>query len=351
MPFGLSTATHVLTRITKPICVYITKHGIRHTIFINDGKVNGADQKILLWAFKFVLDTSKRAGFVIASKKTDSHQSVSTRKLYLGFEIDSIAMTVKAQEHKLATVREAIIKILQVRAAVEAKALASVIGKMIALEAALGPVVQLLSRAAQIDLAEAVDQFGWKACIVLSAQARDSLDTFIQDMHFFNCSSIQSPANATPLRAILSNCDLRTDVHGWNTISKDQKKIVAGDASDKAVCAYGVAGLPDLYLQAKLTDTESKYSSGHRELLTVKYALQKQADVFKALKSTTVLWLTDSTNMVAFLSKGSTKRHILPDILQKAESQDLAHSGVQGRLSHSRSRPRHSLLRSRRLGH
>ena len=40
MPFGLATATHCLTRLTKPICIYITRNGIRHTIFIDDGKVN-----------------------------------------------------------------------------------------------------------------------------------------------------------------------------------------------------------------------------------------------------------------------------------------------------------------------
>ena len=81
MLFGLSTATHVLTRLTKPICVFITRHGIRHTIFIDDGKVNGADKEILLWAFNFVLDTLKRAGFVISRKKTDNNTTVDRKKV------------------------------------------------------------------------------------------------------------------------------------------------------------------------------------------------------------------------------------------------------------------------------
>ena len=316
MPFGLSTATHVLTRLTKPICLYITRHGIRHTIFIDDGKVNGADKEILLWAFQFVLDTLRQAGFVVSEKKSDTPASVDTTKVYLGFQIDSVDMVIKAQDHKISSVREAILRLLRVKTPTEAKILASVIGKVIALEAALGAVIQLLSRAAQADLAEAVDKFGWKAKIRLSELAKDCLQTLATDLEFFNGSPIQFTANATPLRAILDNCLSATPVHGWHALQEKDKKIAAGDASDKAVCAYGVTGLPDLYLQVKLKDHKMKFSSGHRELLTVKYALQKKVHIFEELKSSTILWLTDSTNMVAFLSKGSTRRHILPDILQ-----------------------------------
>ena len=100
----------------------------------------------------------------------------------------------------------------------------------------------------------------------------------------------------------MDKCDSDLPVHGWSRLNETRKRIVAGDASDKAVCAYGVSGIPDLFLQAKLSQEESQLSSGHRELLTVKYALQHKADLFKSLHSTTVLWLTDSTNMVAFLS-------------------------------------------------
>ena len=307
------SATHVLTRMTKPICVYITRHGIRHTIFIDDGKVNGADRELLMWAFTFVLDTLRRAGFIISQKKTDTKDSVGTSKVYLGFEIDSVAMTVKAQPSKLAPVKDAVRRLVGSDKPVQAKAVASVIGKVISLEPALGPVVQLLSRTAQMDLAQAVEDFGWNVKLRLSAQAKNTLQWLIQDFDFFNGTAIKSPANATLLRAILDGCSSDTPIHGWKALHK--KQVAAGDASDKAVCAYGVTGIPDLYLQAVLSSEERTLSSGHRELLTVKYVLEKKTEVFKALSSNTILWLTDSTNMVAFLSKGSTKQAIMTDIL------------------------------------
>ena len=205
--------------------------------------------EILLWAFRFVLDTLRRAGFIFSVKKTDTEQSVSTSKVYLGFEIDSIAMTVKAQPHKLPSVKKAIRSIISNDAAVEAKALASVIGKVNSLEPALGPVVQLLSKTAQMNLAQVVEDFGWKAKIHLSLQAKNTLQWLVQDMDFFNGSAIKSTASATPLRAILDDCSSEAPVHGWKALQK--KQVAAGDASDRAICAYGVAGIPDLYIQAK----------------------------------------------------------------------------------------------------
>ena len=34
MPFGLASAVHLITRMTKPLCSYIAKNGIRHSIYI-----------------------------------------------------------------------------------------------------------------------------------------------------------------------------------------------------------------------------------------------------------------------------------------------------------------------------
>ena len=50
--------------------------------------------------------------------------------------------------------------------------------------------------------------------------------------------------------------------------------------------------------------------------MTVKYTLEKRPDEFKDVPFSTIPWLTDSINMVAFLNKGSSKRHTMPDILQ-----------------------------------
>lgn len=65
-----------------------------------------------------------------------------------------------------------------------------------------------------------------------------------------------------------------------------------------------------------MSEEEKSLSSGHRELLTVKYTLEHKGEILRNLPSRTVLWLTDSSNMEAFLTKGSTKKHIMRDILE-----------------------------------
>ena len=250
----------------------------------------------------------------MSQKKSDSLSSVSHKKIYLGFEIDSKLMQVKAREDKILTAEKAIDNITKHKhRKVKVKDMAAMVGKAIALQPATGPVVQLLTRSAQIDIADTVESFGWSGWLIVSEETRNSLMELRDSLREFNGSIIKSAETATPLRVILDDCDSEAVVHGWEDLHR--KKVVAGDASNKAVCAYGVEGIPDLYIQAALSEEEGKLSSGHRELLTVKVTLEKKKNLLKSLQSSTFLWLTDSTNMVSFLTKGSTKRHILPVIM------------------------------------
>lgn len=60
-----------------------------------------------------------------------------------------------------------------------------------------------------------------------------------------------------------------------------------------------------------------QYSSGHRELVAVLAALKQGAkDLSLDLGVRSVFWLTDSANLVVFLTKGSTKKPIQKDILE-----------------------------------
>ena len=72
-------------------------------------------------------------------------------------------------------------------------------------------------------------------------------------------------------------------------------------------------------MQYVLTEEESKLSSGQRELLTVLRALQQEKEFLDKLGGTTLLWLTDFTNLESFLTKGSMKIEIQEQILQVFE--------------------------------
>ena len=88
--------------------------------------------------------------------------------------------------------------------------------------------------------------------------------------------------------------------------------IVAGDASSTAVCAYSLQSPSRFFFQDLLSPDEVTLSSGHRELLTLKKALLASC----IPPSSSVVWYTDSTNLVSFWEKGSSKPLIQLDVIE-----------------------------------
>jgi hypothetical protein len=94
-------------------------------------------------------------------------------------------------------------------------------------------------------------------------------------------------------------------------------KIWCGDASQNAVCAYSVMGSTSFFFKKMLSDEEASKSSGQRELLTVKYTLMSLRGKEQTRAThTTVYWLSDSENLVAFLARGSRKPEIQQTVLE-----------------------------------
>ena len=174
MPFGLASAVKCITRMTKPLCGYISSKGIRHSIYIDDGNVLARALALVIAHLAFVLGALRQAGFVIAEDKTDTAETVSQVKLYLGFVLDSQKMTVRVSEEKLTNLRQALREVTESRGKVKAKTVAKAIGKLVAAEPALGPTVQLLSRMAQNELAQATEENGWNTWMLVSEQAKES---------------------------------------------------------------------------------------------------------------------------------------------------------------------------------
>ena len=68
--------------------------------------------------------------------------------------------------------------------------------------------------------------------------------------------------------------------------------------------------------QSILQEAERSLSSGQRELLAVLRALQQDRALFEQLRHEKIVWLTDSTNLVSFLTKGTMKMAIQQQVLQ-----------------------------------
>ena len=107
--------------------------------------------------------------------------------------------------------------------------IASVIGKILALEAAVRPRVQLLSRMAQFELADQVEATeSWNVKITLSTVAREGLQHIKDRISSWNGQLIEHLSNATPLKAILGESSHVGSRQWWGD---KPDAIIAGDAS------------------------------------------------------------------------------------------------------------------------
>ena len=218
-------------------------------------------------------------------------------------------MCVSASASKLQDITD-LVRLTLGSAPYTARQLAKILGKLIALTPALGPIAMVLCRLAQSELAAFTDSHSWSSSLTLSSSASDALLLLVDSFPDFNGAPIRNESTAVPLTRYLPNSDPDRCVYG-----PPPDAIIASDASQHAVCSYDVHGANGFFHQEVLSLTESAYSSGHRELLAVLSALQSETQASFSGTASSVYWLTDSQNLVTFLTKGSSKPAIQATVL------------------------------------
>jgi len=123
-------------------------------------------------------------------------------------------------------------------------------------------------------------------------------------------------ANGAPIRSVLNDIKVKTVLN--NLITKQvtvphlrgvQEVIMVSDASSFKVVAYDLLTSEKDEVNMLFTEEERGWSSGLRELTAVKKAVDMWF-VTKKVTNKHVYWCNDSTNVVAFLTKGSGLPHV-----------------------------------------
>ena len=294
LPFGLAPAAAIMTRIVKPILAYLASLGIRASIYLDDLKINAATKSLAWEHYQITRSVFRRAGFVISVEKSDEFSDISQQKMYLGFIMDSVKMTATASADKLHSVM-AFIRDKLSFSRISVKDLAKIAGRLAALRPAFGHLVLLVTRSSYRAIEEHVDSFGWSGFLVIPDDVIRELTLFLEYAPALNGFPLLQEHRQQAIQDLLP-----------------EAVIVAGDASASAVCAYSLQSPSKFFFQDVLSPDEVILSSGHRELLTLKKALM--ADCIPS--SSSVVWYTDSTNLVSFWEKGSSKPLIQMDIIE-----------------------------------
>ena len=320
LPFGAASAVHCITKVMKPIVAHLAEQGIRHTIYLDDGKVNGATEAEAVKQFNYTTSCLTQAGWRISAEKSDKPENASQIKEYLGFIIDSRQMKVFLTEEKMSGMTKALTNFIKQSKSgqVKLRQLAKVLGMMQSMEPAMGNFPLIFARQPYFELELGVQKWGWKGYTRMSEEAIQSLEEFNHRIPELNREIIKTSANEIAVISILGEPGrFMKNKNIANHVRSLQKEIWVSDASAIAVCAYSMASKNDTFFIGKLSQEESLLSSGARELIAVQKALAAHQEVQGPWKENTLIyWVSDSTNLVTFLTKGSKKAEIQKTVIE-----------------------------------
>ena len=138
-----------------------------------------------------MLSDLKEAGFILSTDKC--HLKPSQIGDWLGFIIDLMHGQFCVPDHKLAKLKGSIRSVAQLEK-VPACVLASVVGQVMSMSLALGPITRLRTRAVYADINHSCS---WADQLVLLAESQTELKFWLDNVEFLNGKPIWFSSGAT----------------------------------------------------------------------------------------------------------------------------------------------------------
>ena len=271
LPFGLATACYIFTKLIRPLVKCWRGDGLRAVVYLDDGIVAANGIEAARRASEMVKQDLAKAGFIAHKEK--SQWTPSQKMHWLGFDLDLEEGVVSVPPHKIQRLQESL-SALGECLYVPAKLIASLVGNIMSMSIALGPVARLMTR---------------------------SLYTLLNSRHSWYERLQMSPEAAEELR-FWHKCF--SDFNGQNIWrSSSAVRVIYSDASDTGFGGYMVEHGPQI-AHGQWSAWEAQQSSTWRELKAVSTVLQSFAS---SLSDEWIRWFTDNQNVVRILTYGSRK--------------------------------------------
>ena len=280
LPFGLSTACYMFTKLLRPLVRYWRGQGIRIVVYLDDGLGAATGKTEAANISKIVQSTLEQAGFVLNREK--SVWQPTQRLQWLGFVIDMTLGQIEVPQAKISGLLDLLGKTAHATH-VSARQLASIVGKIISMGLAVGPVSRLMTRSLYALLESRI---AWCGLLALPEEARKELEFWSTNLADYKAQPI------------------------WH--SPSAVRVVYSDASDTGYGGY-VVEHGHYTAHGQWTAPEAVLSSTWRELTAVWRVLQSLAS---ELSSNRVRWFSDNQNVVRILQVGS-RRPQLQEVAMK----------------------------------
>jgi hypothetical protein len=320
--FGFKKTAQVLGRVLKPVIIFLIQNGIPVTLYIDDGLLVGPSKDRVMKRYIFALDVFNKGGLLINIEKSMVPEDANTKVMFLGVFIDTMDMCIHASLQKVKLLREAIAATLRVYGSIPVRRLASLVGKLVALEVAFGPPILVGTRMVSIQISQASDQFGWeKGFVVLSKDSQAALRRVSASLDLWYGHPMRTPASEITLTSVLAFKDPAGTVRKIpNRRLCPAQFTMASDASETTVASYGLSGrLRSFQFTQALLPHERAESSTHREMSAVFKTLLCCQNELRMTSTTTLWWLTDSENVARIFRRGSGDLSLMQLALQVLE--------------------------------
>lgn len=149
LPFGLSLAPLIFTKVTRELAALVRAEGVRLKLYLDDWLTLAATQSLCRTHSRLVMDWTSELGFLINHSKSDLHPSQSF--VYLGMSFDTVAYTVAPTSARLDALTSRIAR-LSARRTVTLRHLCQLLGTMESLSPLL-PLGRVFKRPLQREVA------------------------------------------------------------------------------------------------------------------------------------------------------------------------------------------------------
>lgn len=285
LPFGLSVSPWFVTKLFKPVIAQLQQEGFSAAIYIDDLILVGKNQKECAKATRRAVALLTELGVILNLDKSDLHPSQVVE--YLGFELDSRKMMIRAPPKKIKNVKTDIKKFLN-RKKSTARQAASVIGKIGALSEALFPTRVHMAHIQQWKLH--LLTMGWDHEEAAPQAAREELQWWLEHLKEMNGMSL------LPIKCEVAAGTDASD-NGWGAwIQPDNgEKQSFGGFFPKEVLNQHINYKELLAIKLLLLSSEEKIrgktiSIGTDNITTMYYANRMGGRKFLLTKLATEIW-------------------------------------------------------------
>ena len=266
LPFGLSVSPYYITKLYHHVVEELQAKGHRLIMYIDDILILGATKAECAATISAVRALLQDLGAIVNEKK--STFSPSQQVEYLGFELDSAAMTISCPAYKIKNMTKALKKLLRSTTAT-ARDAASILGKITSLSDALFPARVHTTGLHTFKLDVLAASGSWDKPAPITQAARADATWWATNLFNLNGRSLLPPT-----------ADIKA----------------ATDASDSSWGAWIETDKGKLSWHGHFTQEQAKKHINYKELLAVKYLLQSVPDLIRGktvdlgIDNTTALW-------------------------------------------------------------